>query len=65
MRPLLSLLAAGVVFILALGLAAIAEPNLVPRVPRPGSPIAWVVLVAGMAFYGLLFWRALKGVAAS
>jgi HD-GYP domain-containing protein (c-di-GMP phosphodiesterase class II) len=59
-RPLLWLLAAGVVFIFALGLAAIAEPNLVPRVPAPGSPAAWVVLLAGMGFYGLLFWRALR-----
>ena len=59
-RPLLWLLAAGVVFILALGLAAIAEPRLVPRVPQAGSPIAWVFLVAGIGFYGLLFWRALR-----
>jgi len=59
-RPLLWLLAAGVVLIVALGIAAIAEPGLVPSVPEPGSPLAWAVLVAGMAFYGLLFWRALR-----
>jgi putative nucleotidyltransferase with HDIG domain len=59
-RPLLGLLAAAVVLIVALGLVAIAEPSLVPPVPRPGSPIAWAVLVAGMAFYALLFWRALR-----
>jgi HD-GYP domain-containing protein (c-di-GMP phosphodiesterase class II) len=59
-KPLLWLLAAGVVFIFALGLAAIAEPSLVPRVPEPRSFAAWVVLLAGMAFYGLLFWRALR-----
>ena len=59
-RPLLWLLAAGVVLIVALGIAAIAEPGFVPSVPEPGSPLAWAVLVAGMAFYGLLFWRALR-----
>jgi len=59
-RPLLSLLAAGVALILGLGLAAIVEPGLVPSVPEPRSPAAWAVLVAGLAFYGLLFWRALR-----
>lgn len=58
-KPLLWLLAAGIVFVFALGLAAIAEPGLVPAVPEPGSPAAWAVLLAGMTFYGLLFWRAL------
>jgi len=59
-KPLLWLLVAGVSFILALGLAAIAEPSLVPPVPEPRSPVAWLVLVVGMAFYALLFWRALR-----
>jgi putative nucleotidyltransferase with HDIG domain len=59
-RPLLWLLAAGVVLILALGLAAIAEPALVPPVPEPRSPAAYAVLFAGLAFYSLLFWRALR-----
>lgn len=59
-RPLLWLLAAGVVFIVALGLAAMAEPAIVPSVPEPRSRLAWIVLVAGVAFYGLLFWRALR-----
>jgi HD domain len=59
-RPLLWLLAAGVTFIVALGLAALAAPSLVPRVPEPRSPAAWLVLGAGVAFYGLLFWRALR-----
>jgi putative nucleotidyltransferase with HDIG domain len=49
-----------VVFILALGFAAIAEPSLVPPVPEPRSPTAWLVLVLGLAFYGLLFWRAVR-----
>jgi putative nucleotidyltransferase with HDIG domain len=59
-RPLLWLLAVSVVGIAALGTAALVEPSLVPAVPEPRSPIAWVVLTAAMAFYGLLFWRALR-----
>jgi HD-GYP domain-containing protein (c-di-GMP phosphodiesterase class II) len=59
-RPLLWLLAAGVVFILALGVAAMAEPGLVPAVPEPRSTAAWIVLAAGLAFYAVLFWRALR-----
>jgi hypothetical protein len=59
-RPLLWLLAAGVVVILGLGLAAIVRPGLVPSVPQPRSPAAWMVLSAGLAFYGVLFWRALR-----
>jgi putative nucleotidyltransferase with HDIG domain len=59
-RPLLGLLAAGVVFIFGLGFAAIVEPGLVPSVPEPRSTAAWLVLVAGFAFYGVLFWRALR-----
>jgi HD-GYP domain-containing protein (c-di-GMP phosphodiesterase class II) len=59
-RPLLWLLAAGVVFILGLGAAAIAEPDLVPPVPAPRSTAAWIVLAGGLAFYAILFWRALR-----
>src|ERR687891_1826857 len=59
-KPLLWLLRVGVVFILALGLAAIAEPSLVPPVPEPRSPVAWATLLGGVAFYALLFWRALR-----
>lgn len=58
--PLMWLLAAGVVFIFALGIAALLEPRLVPGVPEPRSPLAWAVLVVGMAFYAVLFWRALR-----
>ena len=59
-KPLLGLLAAGVVFIFGLGIAAIARPGLVPPVPEPRSPAAWIVLSVGLAFYGMLFWRALR-----
>jgi len=59
-RPLLGLLAAGVVFIFALGLAAMAEPGLVPPVPKPRSLAVWAVLLGGMVFYAVLFWRALR-----
>jgi len=59
-RPLLGLLALSVVLIAGLGLAAIAEPRLVPAVPKPGSTVAWAVLVGGLAFYGVLCWRALR-----
>ena len=59
-RPLLVLLSVGVVFIVGLGIAALVEPRLVPAVPEPGSPLAVVVLVAGMTFFALLFWRAVR-----
>ena len=49
-KPLLWLLVAGVAFILGLGLAAIAQPGLVPPVPQPRSAAAWAVLCAGLAF---------------
>jgi putative nucleotidyltransferase with HDIG domain len=58
--PLLWLLGVGVVFILVLGVTAIAEPSLVPPVPEPRSPVAWLVLTTGMGFYALLFWRAVR-----
>jgi HD-GYP domain-containing protein (c-di-GMP phosphodiesterase class II) len=32
----------------------------VPSVPEPRSPLALTVLGAGLVFYGLLFWRALR-----
>ena len=59
-RPLLWLLVAAVVFILGLGVAAMVEPGLVPAVPEPRSTAAWIVLGAGLAFYAILFWRALR-----
>ncbi len=44
----------------ALGLLALVLPDLVPSVPRPGSPPALAVLAAGLLFYGLLARRAVR-----
>jgi putative nucleotidyltransferase with HDIG domain len=49
-------LMAGVV---ALGVAALWLPSLVPSVPEPASPAALVTLLVGLGFYGLLALRAL------
>ena len=59
-KPILVVLGISVAVIAALGLAAVVEPNLVPDVPETGSPLAWAVLVVGVAFYGLLLLRALR-----
>jgi putative nucleotidyltransferase with HDIG domain len=59
-KPLLWLLGVGVVGLLGLGVAALVEPGLVPPVPEPRSPVAWAVLLGALAFYALLFWRALR-----
>ena len=59
-RPLLGLLAVGVVGIFGLGIAAMVEPRLVPSVPESGSTAAWILLLLGMVFFSLLAWRALR-----
>ncbi len=59
-KPTLTLLAVSVVVIAGLGIAAVVEPDFVPSVPENGSPLAWAVLVVGLAFYGLLTVRALR-----
>ena len=60
-RPLLWLLGVAIVLIVGLGATALVELSLVPAVPEPGSTAAALVtLAAGLAFYGLLFWRALR-----
>ena len=45
---------------LALGVSAFAFPQLVPGVPEPRSPAALALLAVGLAFYGVLGWRALR-----
>jgi hypothetical protein len=58
-RPLLWLLAIAVLVFLALGAVALLHPALVPSVPDPRSPAALLLLTLGLAFFGLLFLRAL------
>ena len=60
--PLLWLQAALMVAVVALGLAALWLPQLVPAVPEPASLPAIAVLVLGLVFYGLLAVRALHTV---
>jgi putative nucleotidyltransferase with HDIG domain len=57
--PLLWLQAALMVGVVALGMAAMWLPSLVPAVPEPASPAAIATLFVGLAFYGLLALRAL------
>jgi putative nucleotidyltransferase with HDIG domain len=45
--------------VIALGVAALWLPSLVPSVPEPASPAALVTLLLGLGFYGLLALRAL------
>ena len=59
-RPLLVVLAVGATSILALGISMIHWPGLVPSVPEPRSPLALVVLAAGLAATTLLVVRALR-----
>ena len=44
----------------ALGLAGILAPEIVPGVPESGSTAAWIVLVIGMSFFGMLAVRAAR-----
>jgi hypothetical protein len=59
-KPLLWLLGISVAVILALGLAAMVDPTLVPSVPDPLSPPALALLAVGLTVYGLLFLRAMR-----
>ena len=61
-RPLLWLQVALMFGVVALGVAAMWLPSLVPSVPEPASPTAIAILVLGLAFYGLLALRALHTV---
>jgi HD-GYP domain-containing protein (c-di-GMP phosphodiesterase class II) len=60
--PLLWLQGGLMVGVVALGVAAMWLPSVVPAVPKPGSLVAIVTLVVGLAFYGLLALRALRTV---
>jgi HD-GYP domain-containing protein (c-di-GMP phosphodiesterase class II) len=46
--------------VFTLGAAGILFPRLVPSVPEPGSEAAIAALVAGLTFYGLVAFRALR-----
>jgi HD-GYP domain-containing protein (c-di-GMP phosphodiesterase class II) len=59
-KPLLWLQAALLTAIVALGLAGILAPSLVPDVPEAGGTAAWALLVVGMTFYGMLALRAAR-----
>jgi putative nucleotidyltransferase with HDIG domain len=59
-KALLVLQAGMLAGILVLGATAIAFPQLVPAVPEPRSAPALILLVVGLAFYGILALRALK-----
>jgi putative nucleotidyltransferase with HDIG domain len=58
-RALLYLQAVLMAGVIALGVAALWLPSLVPSVPEPASPAALVTLLLGLGFYGLLALRAL------
>jgi putative nucleotidyltransferase with HDIG domain len=57
--PLLWLQGALMAGVVALGLIALWLPSLVPSVPEPASAPALVMLVLGLAFYGVLARRSL------
>ena len=60
MGPVLALQAALAVAILLLGAVGLLFPTAVPGVPEAGSAPALVLLVLGIAFYGLLALRAVR-----
>jgi HD-GYP domain-containing protein (c-di-GMP phosphodiesterase class II) len=58
--PLLGLQASLTAAVIALGLAGMLVPSLVPGVPEPGSAVALAGLAIGLVFYAMLILRALK-----
>jgi putative nucleotidyltransferase with HDIG domain len=59
-RPVLVLQAVLLGLILALGLVGLADPPLVPGVPKAGSTPAWIALFVGLGLYGVLGARAAR-----
>jgi hypothetical protein len=59
---LLWLQAALMAGVVALGVLALAVPSLLPSVPEPNSPPALALLAAGLLFYAVVGWRALRTV---
>jgi putative nucleotidyltransferase with HDIG domain len=59
-KPLLLMLGTLLAAVAALGFVGLAFPNTVPAVPEPRSAPAWIALGVGLAFYGLVGWRAFR-----
>jgi putative nucleotidyltransferase with HDIG domain len=59
-RPLLALQALLLAVVAGLGIVGLAFPKLVPAVPEPRSAPAWIALGVGLAFYGIVGWRAFR-----
>jgi putative nucleotidyltransferase with HDIG domain len=59
-KPLLVMLGTLLVAVAAFGFVGLAFPNTVPAVPEPRSTPAWIALGVGLAFYGLVGWRAFR-----
>ena len=59
-RPLLWLQAALLASIVGLGVAGVVAPEIVPGVPEPASTAAWIILLFGLAFFGVLALRAAR-----
>jgi HD-GYP domain-containing protein (c-di-GMP phosphodiesterase class II) len=58
--PMLVLQGVLLAAVFTLGAAGIAFPSLVPGVPEPGSAAALAALIAGLVFYGVVAYRALR-----
>jgi putative nucleotidyltransferase with HDIG domain len=57
-RPLLALQGVLLAAVVSLGVVGLAFPNTVPGVPEPRSTLALLALGVGLAFYGVVGWRA-------
>ena len=59
-KPFLALEALLILCVLALGASALVRPSLLPMVPAPGGRDAIVLLVIGLAAFGVVTLRALR-----
>lgn len=59
-RPLLWLQGVLLALVVALGLAGVLAPSIVPSVPEPGGTAAWIALGVGLAFFLTLSLRAAR-----
>jgi putative nucleotidyltransferase with HDIG domain len=58
--PFLVVETALLAIILALGVSALVWPSLLPPVPAPGGPDAFVLLAVGLLAFALVTWRAVR-----